>query len=102
MGKWRSGRRPRVGHALIVLVAVSLGAAVFSFGVGPALASSTSYTCTGNQGIDEPAVDAAINSFAVVTINGPTACYGNFIANNMNVTIQGGTQPAVLYGSAQI
>lgn len=93
-----SPRRRRFPQLLVLTAAVSV--AVLAFGAAAALATSTAVTCTGVKAIDEPAVNAAINTYDVVTINGPTNCVGNFLANTRDVTIQGGTQPAVLYGYA--
>jgi hypothetical protein len=101
MSEGRLARRSWV-RLLPSLLAVGLvAAAVLSFGSGAALASSTSYTCTGTIS-DEAAVNAAINSYDSVTILGPRACYGNFYAHSNDVTIRGQAarqQQAVFYGS---
>jgi predicted outer membrane repeat protein len=83
-----------VGLALLV----GLAAVVLVFGAGTALASSVTYTCKNNVGLDQPAVNFDINNYDVVKLNGPARCVGNFTANSRNVIIQGQSS-ATLYGN---
>jgi fibronectin-binding autotransporter adhesin len=97
----RSARLPGGRVPRILLFAGLLAAAVLAFGAGVAPAPPLpAVTCTGVQATDEPAVNAAINTYSIVTINGPKNCVGNFLADSVDVTIQGGVQPATLYGFA--
>ena len=86
MRRYGFGRRP-VRFAPVLLLVGTFVAVLLAFGAGTAAASG-SYTCTGVESSDEPAVNGLLGSGGTVTLFGPKPCVGTFTAT-VNVTIQG-------------
>src|SRR5690349_9415046 len=80
-------RRLPARFGLLLFLMGSLAAVVLAFGAGTAAASG-SYTCTGIEASDEPAVNGLLGSGGTVTLYGPRPCVGTFTVTS-NVTIQG-------------
>jgi len=56
---------------------------------GAASASPASYVCTGIAATDQAALEPLIAAGGAITVSGPHACVGNFVASNVSVTLTG-------------
>jgi Right handed beta helix region len=70
------------------VAAVALAAAAALAGRA-ASATPVSYTCTGTSSADHAALQPLIAAGGAISLHGPHACVGNFVASNVSVTITG-------------
>jgi predicted outer membrane repeat protein len=75
---------------------VSVAAAALA-GSGPAAAAVT-YSCTGSAAVDEAHLQPLIAAGESISLQGPHACAGNYLASGVSVSITGGGDGVTMNG----
>ena len=70
-----------------LVAAAALAAAALAGGAGST--PSSAYVCTGSAQVDEANLQPLIAAGGAITLHGPAACAGNYVASNVTVTIAG-------------
>jgi hypothetical protein len=79
-----------------VLAAAALAAAALSGGAGSV--PTAAYTCTGSTSVDEAHLQPLLDAGGSITLSGPAACAGNYLAANVTVMIAGAGSGATMDG----
>jgi hypothetical protein len=80
-----------------VLVGAALAGAAIVGSAEPAAAAAT-YTCTGNAAVDRAHLQPMIDDGGAITLKGPHACAGNYLATGVTVTIAGAGSGVIIDG----
>jgi hypothetical protein len=75
------------GRFIGSIAAAAWAAAALSGGAGSA--PTAAYTCTGSPAVDEAQLQPLIDAGGSITLHGPAACAGNYVASNVTVAIAG-------------
>jgi parallel beta helix pectate lyase-like protein len=80
----------------VAAVALAAAAALAS---GAASATPVSYTCTGTAATDQAALQPLIAAGGAISLHGPQACVGNFVAAGVSLTIAGAGSGVTMDGA---
>lgn len=86
------------GSRRIGAVAAAVLAAAATLAGGAASAGPVSYTCSGKASTDQASLQPLIAAGGAITLHGPHACVGNFVASSVTVTISGAGAGATMDG----